>query len=189
MCGQGQQIRDWLFVEDHARALYTVVTQGQIGESYNIGGHNEKRNIEVVRSICTLLDELRPREDGQSYATQITFVQDRPGHDMRYAIDAGKIGRELGWGLHAIVEISLEQQNTQWLDEFERAACACPEVQQCWRTSAGPDFVLVVYAHDMPAYLALAQRLFTSQANVRNVKAFFATRRAKFETKIPIALI
>ena len=95
--GQGQQIRDWLFVEDHARALYTVVTQGQVGQTYNIGGHNEKRNIEVVRSICALLDELQPRQDGQSYATQITHVQDRPGHDMRYAIDASKIGRELGW--------------------------------------------------------------------------------------------
>ena len=95
--GQGQQIRDWLFVEDHARALHTVVTQGQVGQTYNIGGHNEKRNIEVVRGICHLLDELRPRADGLSYATQITHVQDRPGHDMRYAIDAGKIGRELGW--------------------------------------------------------------------------------------------
>ena len=95
--GQGQQIRDWLFVEDHARALYTVVTQGQVGQTYNIGGHNEKRNIEVVRSICALLDELQPRQDGQSYATQITHVQDRPGHDMRYAIDASKIERELGW--------------------------------------------------------------------------------------------
>ena len=95
--GQGQQIRDWLFVEDHARALYTVVTQGQVGQTYNIGGHNEKRNIEVVRSICALLDELQPRQDGQSYTTQITHVQDRPGHDMRYAIDASKIGHELGW--------------------------------------------------------------------------------------------
>lgn len=95
--GQGQQIRDWLFVEDHARALYTVLRQGQVGESYNIGGHNEKRNIEVVHAICALLDELRPRADGQSYAKQISHVQDRPGHDRRYAIDAGKIGRELGW--------------------------------------------------------------------------------------------
>ena len=95
--GQGQQIRDWLFVEDHARALYTVVTEGRVGETYNIGGHNELKNIEVVRHICALLDELRPRADGQPYATQITHVQDRPGHDMRYAIDASKISRELGW--------------------------------------------------------------------------------------------
>jgi dTDP-glucose 4,6-dehydratase len=90
-----------------------VVTQGQIGESYNIGGHNEKRNIEVVRSICTLLDELSPREDGQSYAMQITHVQDRPGHDMRYAIDAGKIGRELGWAPQESFESGL-RKTVQW---------------------------------------------------------------------------
>lgn len=95
--GQGAQIRDWLYVEDHARALYTVVTKGVPGETYNIGGHNEKRNIDVVRKICALLDELRPRSDGRSYAGQIVFVKDRPGHDMRYAVDAGKISRELGW--------------------------------------------------------------------------------------------
>ena len=111
--GRGQQIRDWLFVEDHARALYTVVTQGQVGQTYNIGGHNEKRNIEVVRSICALLDELQPRQDGQSYATQITHVQDRPGHDMRYAIDASKIGRELGWQPQENFESGL-RKTVQW---------------------------------------------------------------------------
>ena len=95
--GQGMQIRDWLYVEDHARALYLVATQGIPGESYNIGGHNEKRNIEVVKTICSLLDELAPRKDGKSYAGQIVFVKDRPGHDMRYAIDAAKIAKELGW--------------------------------------------------------------------------------------------
>ena len=95
--GRGEQIRDWLYVEDHARALYLVATQGTPGETYNIGGHNEKRNIEVVRTICALLDELRPRSDGKSYSEQIVFVKDRPGHDMRYAIDAGKIARELNW--------------------------------------------------------------------------------------------
>lgn len=95
--GQGLQIRDWLFVEDHARALYLVATEGRAGETYNIGGHNEKRNIEVVKTICALLDELRPRQDGKKYSELITFVPDRPGHDLRYAIDAGKIGRELGW--------------------------------------------------------------------------------------------
>ena len=95
--GQGLQIRDWLYVEDHARALYLVATRGIPGETYNIGGHNEKRNIDVVRKICSLLDELRPRPDGKSYAEQIVFVKDRPGHDLRYAIDAAKIGRELGW--------------------------------------------------------------------------------------------
>ena len=97
--GDGQQIRDWLFVEDHARALYAVVTQGQVGETYNIGGHNEKTNLEVVKTLCTLLEELRPdKPPGVThYADLITFVTDRPGHDMRYAIDASKIARELGW--------------------------------------------------------------------------------------------
>ena len=95
--GQGLQIRDWLYVEDHARALYLVATRGRPGETYNIGGHNEKRNIDVVKTICALLDELAPRADGRSYAGQIVFVQDRPGHDMRYAIDAEKIAGELGW--------------------------------------------------------------------------------------------
>jgi len=93
--GDGSQIRDWLFVEDHARALVLVATQGKIGETYNIGGHNEKKNIEVVQAICDLLDEVRLKS--VSYADQITFVKDRPGHDMRYAIDASKIERDLGW--------------------------------------------------------------------------------------------
>ena len=97
--GNGQQIRDWLFVEDHARALYKVVTEGEIGETYNIGGHNEKANIDVVRTICGLLEELVPNkpEGVAKYEDLITYVKDRPGHDMRYAIDAAKIGRELGW--------------------------------------------------------------------------------------------
>lgn len=95
--GDGSQIRDWLYVEDHARALVAVISQGKVGETYNIGGHNEKRNIEVVHALCELLDELAPRPDGSSYKQQITFVADRPGHDLRYAIDASKIARELGW--------------------------------------------------------------------------------------------
>ncbi len=111
--GLGEQIRDWLYVEDHARALYTVITQGQIGATYNIGGHNEKRNIDVVRSLCALLDELRPRADGQSYAAQITFVQDRPGHDLRYAIDASKIKQELGWVPQETFETGL-CKTVQW---------------------------------------------------------------------------
>lgn len=95
--GDGSNVRDWLFVEDHARALRRVFEAGVPGETYNIGGNSERRNIEVVRAICTALDARRPREDGKSYAEQITFVADRPGHDQRYAIDAAKIARELGW--------------------------------------------------------------------------------------------
>jgi dTDP-glucose 4,6-dehydratase len=95
--GRGEQVRDWLHVEDHARALVKVAIEGRPGETYNIGGHNEKKNIEVVCEICTILDELQPRADKKSYRDQITFVTDRPGHDMRYAIDATKIERELGW--------------------------------------------------------------------------------------------
>lgn len=97
--GNGMQIRDWLFVEDHARALYKVVTEGVVGETYNIGGHNEKNNIEVVRTICALLEELLPNKPAgvAKYEELITYVADRPGHDLRYAIDATKIERELGW--------------------------------------------------------------------------------------------
>ena len=118
--GQGNQIRDWLFVEDHARALYQVVTKGAVGETYNIGGHNEKQNIEVVQTICKILDELRPQANGVPYASLINFVKDRPGHDLRYAIDASKIKKELGWepeetfetGIHKTVEWYLN--NLEW---------------------------------------------------------------------------
>lgn len=118
--GKGDQIRDWLYVEDHASALYKVVTQGTIGETYNIGGHNEKQNIEVVRTICAILDELQPQSNGQPYESLITFVTDRPGHDVRYAIDATKIKNDLGWtpeetfdtGIHKTVEWYLN--NLEW---------------------------------------------------------------------------
>ena len=90
-------MRDWLYVEDHCHALWEVVTRGTPGETYNIGAGNERRNIDLVRTICGHLDELRPRRGGGSYSDQIAFVDDRPGHDFRYAIDAGKISRELGW--------------------------------------------------------------------------------------------
>ncbi|WP_303290689.1 dTDP-glucose 4,6-dehydratase [Marinobacter sp. SS5-14b] len=109
--GKGDQIRDWLYVEDHARALYKVVTDGEPGETYNIGGHNEKQNIEVVHTICDILQELRPQE--RSYRDLITFVQDRPGHDMRYAIDAGKIQKELGWAPEETFETGI-QKTVQW---------------------------------------------------------------------------
>jgi len=116
--GDGSQVRDWLYVEDHARALYTVVSRGQVGETYNIGGLNEKRNIDVVRAICSLLDELHPQSPVTPHAELITFVADRPGHDLRYAIDASKIERELGWvpahdfdtGLRSTVMWYLENQ-------------------------------------------------------------------------------
>ena len=95
--GDGQQIRDWLYVTDHCSAFRRVLEDGRLAETYNVGGWNEKANIDVVRTLCAILDELQPRADGASYATQMTFVKDRPGHDRRYAIDAGKLERELGW--------------------------------------------------------------------------------------------
>ncbi len=123
--GDGSQIRDWLYVEDHARALYKVVTEGIVGETYNIGGHNEKKNIEVVQTLCELLDELVPARSNAatshltSYSELITFVKDRPGHDVRYAIDASKIDKELGWtpkesfetGIRKTVEWYLNNEN------------------------------------------------------------------------------
>ena len=113
--GNGQQIRDWLFVDDHARALYLVATSGGIGETYNIGGHNERKNIEVVETICALLEELVPQKpQGISrYHDLITFVADRPGHDLRYAIDAAKIARELGWTPQETFESGM-RKTVQW---------------------------------------------------------------------------
>jgi dTDP-glucose 4,6-dehydratase len=116
--GDGQQIRDWLYVLDHCSAIRRVLGAGKVGETYNIGGWNEKTNIDVVRTLCALLDELRPRADGQSYATQISFVKDRPGHDRRYAIDAGKLERELGWRPHDTFESGI-RKTVQWYLENE----------------------------------------------------------------------
>jgi dTDP-glucose 4,6-dehydratase len=109
--GKGDQIRDWLYVEDHARALYKVVTEGDIGETYNIGGHNEKQNFEVVEAICTILDKLVPKES--AYAEQITYVIDRPGHDRRYAIDATKMSNELNWQPEETFETGL-RKTIEW---------------------------------------------------------------------------
>ena len=95
--GSGENIRDWLYVEDHCRALYVTLSNGQIGSTYNIGGNNELKNIDLVNLLCEILDEIRPRKDGLSYSKQITFVNDRPGHDQRYAVDTSKIKNELGW--------------------------------------------------------------------------------------------
>ncbi|KKI45558.1 dTDP-glucose 4,6-dehydratase [Obesumbacterium proteus] len=113
--GNGAQIRDWLYVEDHARALYLVVTEGAIGETYNIGGHNERKNIDVVKTVCALLEELVPNkpEGVEHYADLITYVTDRPGHDMRYAIDAAKIERELGWRPQETFESGI-RKTVQW---------------------------------------------------------------------------
>lgn len=121
--GNGQQVRDWLYVEDHARALFKVVSEGRIGETYNIGGHNEKQNLQVVHAICDLLEELAPQkpEGLQQYRDLIRFVEDRPGHDVRYAIDASKMKQELGWlpeetfdtGLRKTVQWYID--NTEWV--------------------------------------------------------------------------
>lgn len=117
--GAGNQIRDWLFVEDHARALYQVITQGTVGETYNIGGHNEKQNLEVVKTICKILDELRPQNNSQSYESLITFVKDRPGHDLRYAIDATKIEHELGWKPQETFETGIRKTVEWYLNNLE----------------------------------------------------------------------
>ena len=111
--GDGQQVRDWLYVEDHCKAIMRVLQDGRLGETYNVGGWNEKPNIEVVRTLCALLDELQSRPDGQSYASQMTFVKDRPGHDRRYAIDARKLERELGWRPEETFETGL-RKTVQW---------------------------------------------------------------------------
>ena len=111
--GDGLQVRDWLYVGDHCRAIRRVLAAGRPGETYNIGGWNEQPNIEIVRTICDLLDQLRPRSDGRSYRQQITHVPDRPGHDRRYAIDAGKIERELGWRPAETFESGI-RRTVQW---------------------------------------------------------------------------
>ncbi|HEY0258082.1 MAG TPA: dTDP-glucose 4,6-dehydratase [Candidatus Methylacidiphilales bacterium] len=122
--GDGQQIRDWLYVEDHAAGIWTVLNRGQIGETYNIGGINERANLDVVRIICSLLDRKQPRADGASYSSQITFVADRPGHDRRYAIDCSKIQQELGWQPAESFESGIEKTvdwylaNRAWADDI-----------------------------------------------------------------------
>jgi dTDP-glucose 4,6-dehydratase len=120
--GDGQQIRDWLFVKDHCSAIRCVLEKGRLGETYNVGGWNEKANIDVVKTLCSILDELKPKSDGTKYETQITYVKDRPGHDRRYAIDATKLEKKLGWkpketfetGIRKTVEWYLNNQ--AWVD-------------------------------------------------------------------------
>jgi dTDP-glucose 4,6-dehydratase len=126
--GDGQQIRDWLYVKDHCSAIRTVLQGGRLGETYNIGGWNEKPNLEIVHTVCDLLDELKPRADGQSYRSQIAYVTDRPGHDRRYAIDARKIEQELGWkpaetfetGIRKTVQWYLD--HPQWVAQVQSGA-------------------------------------------------------------------
>ena len=126
--GDGMQVRDWLYVKDHCSAIRRVLEAGRLGETYNVGGWNEKANLDIVHTVCALLDELRPRADGQSYKTQITHVKDRPGHDRRYAIDARKIERELGWkpaetfdtGIRKTVQWYLE--NSEWVAGVQSGA-------------------------------------------------------------------
>ena len=126
--GDGQQIRDWLYVKDHCSAIRCVLAHGRLGETYNVGGWNEMPNLDIVHTVCDLLDELKPRADGSSYRTQIAFVTDRPGHDRRYAIDANKIHRELGWrpaetfasGIRKTVQWYLD--NPQWVAQVQSGA-------------------------------------------------------------------
>jgi dTDP-glucose 4,6-dehydratase len=120
--GDGQQVRDWLFVTDHCHAIARVLESGRIGETYNVGGWNEKANIDVVKTICARLDQLRPRTDGKPYAEQITYVKDRPGHDRRYAIDARKIERDLGWKPQETFESGIEKTVRWYLDHPEWVA-------------------------------------------------------------------
>ncbi|KFX06791.1 dTDP-glucose 4,6-dehydratase [Pectobacterium betavasculorum] len=122
--GDGAQIRDWLYVEDHARALYKVVTEGKVGETYNIGGHNERKNIQVVQTICRLLDEMLPNKPAgiDKYESLITYVTDRPGHDLRYAIDASKIYNDLGWKPQESFESGI-RKTVQWYLENEQWWC------------------------------------------------------------------
>lgn len=122
--GDGTQVRDWLYVEDHARALHKVITEGKLGETYNIGGHNEKQNIEVVETICSILEELAPENPnalsmGKGYKSLIEFVKDRPGHDLRYAIDASKIEKELGWRPEESFESGIRKTVSWYLDNVQ----------------------------------------------------------------------
>jgi dTDP-glucose 4,6-dehydratase len=120
--GDGRQIRDWLYVKDHCSAICEILKHGQIGETYNVGGLNEKTNLEVVETLCTILDELKPKLDGKSYREQITFVEDRPGHDKRYAIDPSKVECKLNWKSKETFETGLRKtvlwylENETWVN-------------------------------------------------------------------------
>lgn len=130
--GDGQQVRDWLYVKDHCSAIRRVLEAGRIGETYNIGGRNEKANLDVVKTLCAILDDLQPRVDGLSYANQITFVKDRPGHDRRYAIDAGKIERELGWKPAETFETGIAKTVRWYLDNQDWVENVTSGAYQRW---------------------------------------------------------
>lgn len=130
--GDGQQIRDWLYVSDHCAAIRRVLNDGRVGETYNIGGWNEKPNLDIVRAIVALLDELRPRTDGKSYGEQITYVTDRPGHDRRYAIDASKIERELGWRPAETFSTGIRKTVNWYLDHPEWVANVLSGAYRDW---------------------------------------------------------
>ena len=117
--GDGQQIRDWLYVDDHASAIWLALTKGVVGETYNVGGFNERPNLEIVNQICSILDRKHPRADGKSYSTQIAYVADRLGHDRRYAINSSKIHRELGWSPKEHFETGLEKTVDWYLNHDE----------------------------------------------------------------------
>lgn len=139
--GRGDQVRDWLYVEDHARALYQVIGRGRVGETYNIGGHNEMTNLEVVKSLCSFLQEFAPLAHGQ-YQDLITFVADRPGHDHRYAIDAGKIQRELGWTPNETFETGLRKTVRWYLDNQDWCASVQDGSYQRQRLGLGKEKAL-----------------------------------------------
>ena len=132
--GDGQQIRDWLYVRDHCSAIRRVLEAGRLGETYNVGGWNEKANLDVVKTICTLLDEMQPRADGLSYAEQITFVTDRAGHDRRYAIDARKLERELGWKPAETFESGIRKTVQWYLDNTEWTSNVTTGAYREWTT-------------------------------------------------------
>ena len=130
--GDGRQVRDWLYVGDHCSAIRRVLEAGVPGQTYNVGGENERANIDLVHTLCTLLDEMRPRDDGRSYAAQITHVPDRPGHDRRYAVDAGKLARELGWRPAETLETGLRKTVRWYLDNQDWVAGVTSGAYRQW---------------------------------------------------------
>jgi dTDP-glucose 4,6-dehydratase len=130
--GDGQQIRDWLYVKDHCAAIRRVLEAGRVGETYNVGGWNEKSNLEVVHTLCAILDELHPRGDGAAYASQITFVKDRPGHDRRYAIDAGKLAKELDWKPAETFDTGIRKTVQWYLDHQDWVGNVTSGAYQHW---------------------------------------------------------